>query len=257
MIMSKIEWLHVPGYIARTWNPITGCSKVSEGCQNCYAERMAKRLQSNPLTAKKYSNGFAPTFHPENLHDPEKWKKPSVIFVCSMGDLFYYNDKYLISQSITNKIYWEMYCNDRHKYLCLTKRPDNALNFYINTQCKKNYHFLQNVGLGVTVELQKYAHRIETLIKIPAAMRFVSLEPLLGPIDLSLYLDCIDWVIVGGESGPSARKMDANWVIDIYEQCRTANVPMFFKQWGGVNKKKTGHSICGVEIREFPEWSLK
>ncbi len=231
---TSIEWTE------STWNPITGCNKVSEGCFNCYAERLAFRLKA--MGHKKYKNGFRLTLHPETLEEPLKWKKPQIIFVCSMSDIFHKDvpDDFIIKIFETmNKANW-------HIFQVLTKRADRI------PQIMNKVKWTDNIWLGVTVENEKNMWRIDYLVNSPAKVKFLSLEPLLGDLP-NLDLTGIDWVIVGGESGPGARPMKKEWVINIRDKCKEYNVPFFFKQWGGVNKKKTGRLLDGRTYDEMPK----
>lgn len=231
---SLIEWTE------STWNPVTGCSKISEGCKNCYAERMAKRLQA--MGNKNYSDGFKLKIHPDTLLLPFKWKKPQTIFVNSMSDLFH-NE---IPDSFILKVFDVMRKTNWHKYQILTKRSGRLL------QLSHKIKWPQNVWMGVSVENQDCTYRIEDLRKTGAIIKFLSLEPLLEPIN-NLNLNHIDWVIVGGESGSKARIIKESWVISIRDQCNLNKVPFFFKQWGGVNKKKTGRELQGKYWNEVPK----
>lgn len=246
---SAIAWTDA------TWNPVTGCTKVSPGCKNCYAEPMAKRLK-RMVPEKKYRNEFKITCHPESLNEPLKWKKPQKIFVCSMGDLFHEDvpDSFLID------VFNVMAEAKHHTFQVLTKRPERMLDFILGTSgAGANNEPLPNVWLGVTAENQEQADkRIPLLLQTPAAVRFVSIEPMLGGIEVingkanrwsvptqadsegrgiewtdpgEKYLP-LDWVIVGGESGPGARPMHPDWVRSLRDQCKAAGVPFFFKQWG-------------------------
>jgi len=230
---STIEWTE------STWNPVTGCTKISEGCAHCYAERMALRLKA--MGQKNYANGFQLTLHPHALNVPLKWKNPHMIFVNSMGDLFH-NDVPLsfIQQTfeVMNNAYW-------HRFQILTKRAERLADLALPL------NWTENIWMGVTVESAAYLYRLEYLRNVTAAVRFLSLEPLLSPIP-DMDLTKIDWVIVGGESGPGARPMNKSWVIDIQQQCHDAKVPFFFKQWGGVNKKKAGRLLDGTTYGEMP-----
>jgi len=230
--MSKIEWTE------KTWNPVTGCTEISEGCKNCYAKRMSKRLKSMGL--KKYCNGFDVTMHPECLNEPFKWEKPCMIFVCSMSDLFQTG----VSDDFINEVLFVTKYNSGHTFQFLTKRSGRLLNFSL--------HY-DNFWVGVSVESQKNIRRIEHLKMSTANLRFVSFEPLLGPVDVDLT--GIDWVIVGGESGPGARPIKIEWVRSIRDQCIEKKIPFFFKQWGGVNKKKAGRLLDGREWNEMPRRS--
>ena len=230
---SKIEWTEA------TWNPVTGCTKVSPGCKNCYAERMSKRLQA--MRMPHYKNGFALALHPDSLDLPLRWKKPRVIFVNSMSDLF----QERIPLKFIQQVFTVMQESPQHQFQVLTKRPELALEY------ADRLPWPSNVWLGTSVESTEYVHRIRTLQRIPAKIRFLSVEPLLGPIP-RLPLSNIHWVIVGGESGPGARPMDERWVVQIRNRCVAADVPFFFKQWGGVNKKRTGRTLEGKTWDEMP-----
>lgn len=230
---SKIEWTE------STWNPVTGCTKISEGCLNCYAERMAYRLQS--MGQDKYKNGFKVTEHPENLEEPLKWRKPQIIFVCSMSDLFHkkVSDDYIKQVFRTmNRAHW-------HTFQVLTKRSKRLVHL------AHELEWARNIWMGVTVESQKYKRRISDLAKTPAHIKYLSIEPMISEIK-PISLKGIDWVIVGGESGPGSRPMEENWVISIRDKCVKSNVPFFFKQWGGVNKKQTGRLLKGKTWDQYP-----
>jgi protein gp37 len=279
---SKIEWTE------KTWNPITGCTPISEGCQNCYAARMAKRL------AGRYGyprhNPFKPgTLHVDKMEEPLRWRKPSRIFVCSMGDLFHKNVSYariLDVCSVVRKA-------PQHTFIILTKRPDIMKHYTEYLWHSWNMDsWPANCWLGVTTENQQRAdERIPILLQIPAAVRFVSVEPMLGPVDLSLWMvsgyeeppydDVINWVIAGGETGPGARPMHPDWVKGLRDQCASARVPFFFKSWGewtnnypqgtslacrdmayrhdttfyNVGKNKAGRLLDNREWNEYPEGS--
>lgn len=235
MNKTKIQWTEV------TWNPVTGCTKISDGCKNCYAERMSKRLYAmgNP----RYINGFTVTVHNDLLDAPLKIKQHKVIFVNSMSDLFHkdVSDEIIVNIFDTmNKAYW-------HTFQVLTKRPERVL------QMDKDglLHWSPNIWLGTTVENDKYIDRIEDLRRTKAQLKFISCEPLLGSLK-DINLDNIQWVIVGGESGPKSREMKKEWVLEIKDLCRKANIPFFFKQWGGTNKKKTGRMLDGEIYDEYP-----
>ena len=230
---SAIEWTQ------STWNPVTGCTKVSPGCKHCYAERMAERLQR--MGQPNYSRGFELAVHDHALELPLRWKKPQRIFVNSMSDLFHKH----VPQSFVQSVFDVMNQADWHQYQILTKRSQRLLD--LDNSLKWRDH----VWMGVSVENQDYAFRIDHLRRTSARIKFLSLEPLLGPLP-KLNLKGIDWVIVGGESGPGARPMDAAWVLSIRNQCQTAGVPFFFKQWGGVNKKRTGRELNGRTYDEMP-----
>lgn len=221
---SRIEWTE------STWNPVTGCTKISAGCAHCYAERMAKRLLA--MGQPNYRNGFEVTCHPQALEMPLRWKKSKMIFVNSMSDLFHKK----VPIRFIEEIFFTMNEARWHTFQILTKRADRLV------QLSSRFKWTPNIWMGVTVENADHVDRIDCLREIPAAVRFLSLEPLLGPLP-ELNLSNIDWVIVGGESGPGARPMDPEWAIDLRDQCLAANVAFFFKQWGGVQKKKAGRLL--------------
>ena len=302
MSKTNIEWT------GHTWNPLSGCTKVSDGCKNCYAEKMANRLQA--MGAKGYENGFAVTLHPDKLDEPLRRKKPTMYFVCSMGDLFHESVPFEFIDRVFQVI---ALCGGKHTFQILTKRPkrmneyfESRSNFAVKvasaaadimenvkvdriglytrdevgddidtyasvmafTQVveQKRFNFpLKNVWLGVTAENQEEAdRRIPVLIDTPAAVRFVSIEPMLGEINLQKlhhkmvngapsypcnepYLFDIDWVIVGGETGTNARPMHPDWVRSIQKQCEEAKVPFFFKQWGEYKTLPQGKSVTGYK----------
>lgn len=230
---SSIEWTN------STWNPVTGCDKVSPGCEHCYADRMAKRLQA--MGVEKYRNGFDVTIHPEVLDAPHQLKKPQIIFVNSMSDLFHEK----IPFEFLEQIFDVMKRCPQHIFQILTKRSKRLKRLH------KNLNWPDNVWMGVTVESSHYLYRINDLRGANATMKFLSLEPLLGPL-VDINLENIDWVVVGGESGPGARPMKEEWILDIKKQCRQQKTAFFFKQWGGVNKKKTGRRLKGKTWEEMP-----
>jgi protein gp37 len=231
---SKIEWTEA------TWNPITGCTKVSPGCKNCYAERMANRLQAMGKLA--YKNGFQIAIH-ENLFEyPLQLKTPRLIFVDSMSDLFHET----VPDEVILQLFDVMKRASWHKFQLLTKRIERLS--HINPFIE----WSENIWVGVSVENTDYRHRIDLLRSARAYIKFLSLEPLLGPLP-NLDLTGIDWVIVGGESGPKARKMEPEWAIEIRETCLQQNVPFFFKQWGGINKKKNGRLLEGRTWDQMPD----
>jgi protein gp37 len=231
---STIEWTE------STWNPLTGCTKISPGCKFCYAERMSARLKA--MGQHNYRNGFALTLHPHMLDAPLHWKKPQRIFVNSMSDLF--QDK--VPTAFIKSVFATMREASWHQFQVLTKRSGRLL------KVSGQLDWPENVWMGVSVENEKYQHRIDDLRQTNAAVKFLSLEPLLGPLP-KLNLCGIDWVIVGGESGPGARPMQPQWVTAIRDQCSRKNVAFFFKQWGGVQKKRTGRSLEGRTWDEMPE----
>lgn len=230
---SKIEWTE------STWNPVTGCTQISEGCQNCYAKRMAKRLCA--MGQKKYSKGFDVALHYDCLEEPLSWKKPQIIFVCSMSDLFHQDvpDDFIIEVfNSMNKAKW-------HTFQVLTKRADRLATI------APKLKWTPNIWIGVTVENNLHVDRIKALKNIPAKVKYLSVEPMLSEIN-NLVLDEIDWVIVGGESGPGARPIKEEWILPIRDKCQELKIPFFFKQWGGVNKKATGSLLQGKEWKELP-----
>jgi len=230
---SAIEWTEA------TWNPLTGCDKISPGCTHCYAERMSLRLKL--MGQPNYRNGFDLTLHPHALELPLKWKKPQRIFVNSMSDLFHKD----VPAEFIQQVFATMRQASWHRFQILTKRSDRL------AEISRDIDWPPNVWMGVSVESTEYAFRIDHLRGVGAKVRFLSIEPLLGPIP-QLDLRDIHWVIVGGESGPGARPMSEQWVIEIRKQCAAASVPFFFKQWGGVNKKKTGRELQGRTWDEMP-----
>lgn len=231
--ISTIEWTQA------TWNPVTGCTKISPGCKHCYAERMAHRLHA--MGSPAYANGFEVTRQPSALEWPLRWKQPKTIFVNSMSDLFHKDIPLSYIQDVfrvMNEAHW-------HHYQILTKRADRLL------EVSGELPWQPHIWMGVSVENKDYYQRIRDLVRTPAHVKFLSLEPLLGPLP-RMPLKGIDWVIVGGESGPGARPMEKDWVLGIRSQCREKNIPFFFKQWGGVNKKKTGRRLEGRLYNEMP-----
>lgn len=238
MAQSSIEWTEM------TWNPTTGCSKVSQGCKFCYAEIMSKRLQA--MGVEKYKDNFEVRIHPEALKVPYTWRKSKIVFVNSMSDLFHEK----IPLSFIQEVFRVMRENPQHVFQVLTKRAERLLE--LDSELKWSH----NIWMGVSVEDQKVEHRIELLRQTNARVKFLSLEPLLGPLP-NLNLENIDWVIVGGESGHSPRAIEPDWVIDIQEQCEKKEVAFFFKQWGGKNKKKNGRILNGKTYDEMPEIELQ
>lgn len=236
MRQTKIEWAEI------TWNPVTGCSKVSEGCRFCYAESMAIRLQA--MGIRKYKKGFQLAIHPDTLQEPFKWKKPRVVFVNSMSDLFHKD----IPLEYLQKVFNVMQRNSQHIFQVLTKRADVLRNY--DKKGLLSWH--NNIWMGVTVENNDVVDRVDKLRQTRAKVKFLSCEPLLEALP-ELDLHGIDWVIVGGESGKRPRPMKEEWVHDIREQCQAANVPFFFKQWGGINKKASGRLLEGKVYDEKPE----
>jgi len=231
---STIEWTEA------TWNPVTGCTKVSPGCKHCYAERMAERLRV--MGQANYFNGFELTLQPHMLELPLRWTKPQTVFVNSMSDLFHEE----VPFEYIERVFDVMVRASWHRFQVLTKRAERL------AELSARLRWPANVWMGVSVESDGYRGRIVHLRSTGARIKFLSLEPLLGPLR-ALDLNSIDWVIVGGESGPGARPMDREWVLDIRDQCRRARVPFFFKQWGGTNKKSTGRELQGRTWDEMPE----
>lgn len=238
MANSTIEWTEM------TWNPTTGCTKISAGCKFCYAEIMSKRLQL--MGVKKYKDNFSVRTHESDLKTPYTWKKPKIVFVNSMSDLFH--DK--VPFDFIEKVFQVMRENPQHVFQVLTKRAERLVKIH------NKLKWTDNIWMGVSVEEQKVKNRIELLRKTDAKVKFLSLEPLIGALP-NLKLNKIDWVIVGGESGHNPRFMDADWVIDIQEQCKRADVAFFFKQWGGKNKKKNGRELNGRTYNEMPAIELQ
>ena len=231
--LSKIEWTET------TWNPVTGCTKISHGCKHCYAERMSKRLQA--MGMEKYRKGFEVSLHESALDEPSKWKRSSLVFVNSMSDLFH---KAVPSEYI-QLVFEVMNRTPQHTFQILTKRPGRA------SQLEGKLHWTPNLWLGTSIESERWVHRLDQLKSTSACTKFLSLEPLLGPLP-AIDLSGIDWVIVGGESGPGARNISPDWVREIRDNCLVSKVPFFFKQWGGVFKKRTGRILDGRIWDEMP-----
>ena len=231
---SRIEWTET------TWNPVTGCTKISHGCKHCYAERMSQRLQA--MGAKKYKYGFAVTVHPETLREPFSWKKPSIVFVNSMSDLFHKS----VPSAFIESVFATMNEASQHTFQVLTKRPDRVV------RLDGRLNWTPNIWLGTSIESSRWLSRMARLKETGAKTKFLSLEPLLGPLS-DMDLTGIDWVIVGGESGPGARPMEADWVRAIRDHCLRSDVPFFFKQWGGVFKKKTGRTLDNKTWDQMPK----
>ena len=230
---SKIEWTET------TWNPVTGCTKISEGCKHCYAERMSRRLQSMGL--EKYSRGFQVAEHPSVLKEPLRWSKPRLVFVNSMSDLFHKS----VESRFIKATFEVMNRCPQHSFQVLTKRPERAL------ELDSDLNWARNIWLGVSIESERWLGRLRSLRLTSAKTRFLSLEPLLGPLP-QLDLSGVDWVIAGGESGPGARLVDPDWVREIRDTCVRHDVPFFFKQWGGTNKKRAGRMLDGRTWDEMP-----
>jgi protein gp37 len=226
MAQSNIEWTEM------TWNPTTGCTKISAGCKYCYAEVMAKRLQA--MGVEKYQDAFAVRAHDSALNIPYTWKSAKVVFVNSMSDLFHPQ----IPFDFIQRVFAVMNDNPQHVFQVLTKRAERL--FELHQQLR----WTHNIWMGVSVENQKVLNRVDYLRQTNARTKFLSCEPLIGPLP-NINLENIDWVIVGGESGRKPRPMKPEWALDIQEQCSNGGVAFFFKQWGGTNKKKTGRILNG------------
>lgn len=237
MAQSSIEWTEM------TWNPTTGCTKVSNGCKFCYAEIMSKRLQA--MGIEKYKDAFKIRVHEDQLSLPYTWKSSKVVFVNSMSDLFHHD----IPVDFIKKVFKVMNENPNHVFQVLTKRADRLLELH------KELKWTHNIWMGVSVENELVTNRINFLRKTDAKVKFLSCEPLIGPLT-SLNLKKIDWVIVGGESGHKSKPMDVDWVLNIQEQCAKSNVAFFFKQWGGRNKKANGRLLNGRTYDEMPDQQL-
>jgi protein gp37 len=233
MATSRIEWTE------STWNPLTGCTKISPGCKHCYAERMAKRLHA--MGQPRYANEFRLTLHEDAIDIPLQWPNPQTIFVNSMSDLFHED----VPVEFVCRVFEVMAATNWHRYQVLTKRAERL------EALSPLLPWPDNVWMGVSVENADYVYRVAHLRRTGAKIRFLSLEPLLGPLP-NLDLSRIDWVIVGGESGPKARPVREEWIVEIRDQCLTAGVPFFFKQWGGVWKKRNGRLLEGRTWDELP-----
>ncbi|MBI5446413.1 MAG: phage Gp37/Gp68 family protein [Deltaproteobacteria bacterium] len=232
-LQSTIEWTDA------TWNPVTGCTKVSPGCRNCYAERMAKRLRA--MGQPNYRNGFQVTMHPHSVALPLTWRRPQSIFVNSMSDLFHEE----IPERFIREVFETMAAATWHRFQVLTKRSERL------RVISQVLTWAPHVWMGVTVECGDVRYRIDDLRGTPAQVKFLSIEPLLGPLP-DLDLTGVDWVIAGGESGPGARLMQREWVADVRDQCVAAGIPFFFKQWGGTRRKKAGRQLDGRTWDEMP-----
>ena len=238
MAQSSIEWTEM------TWNPTTGCTKVSAGCKYCYAEVMAKRLLA--MGIEKYVNGFKLAIHEDTLHIPYTWKHPKVVFVNSMSDLFHKD----VPLSFIQKVFDVMNDCPQHVFQVLTKRSDILLKY------SRKLRWGHNIWMGVSVENEKVMHRIDDLRQTGARVKFLSCEPLIDPLP-NMNLKEIDWVIVGGESGKKPRPMDEDWVLDILDQCEAFDVKFFFKQWGGTNKKKAGRILKERTWDDMPDTTFR
>lgn len=234
MAQSSIEWTEM------TWNPTTGCTKISAGCKFCYAEIMSRRLKA--MGVEKYADGFKVRTHEDQLNIPYTWKHAKIVFVNSMSDLFHDD----IPLDFIKRVFEVMNDNPQHVFQVLTKRAERLLKVH------KQLKWTHNIWMGVSVENKKVEYRIDMLRKINAKVKFLSCEPLIGELS-NINLKKIDWVIVGGESGQKPRPMDPDWAIDIQKQCENEGVAFFFKQWGGRNKKKNGRILNGRTYDQMPE----
>lgn len=233
MAQSSIEWTEM------TWNPTTGCDKISAGCKYCYAEVMARRLEA--MGIDKYKNGFKLSLHEDALDIPFEWKRPKIVFVNSMSDLFHKD----VPLSFIQRVFDVMNATPQHTYQVLTKRAERLYELH------EKLNWTTNIWMGVSVENEKVIDRIDFLRETNARIKFLSCEPLIGPLT-NLNLERIHWVIVGGESGRKARPVSEPWVWDIRQQCADQGVAFFFKQWGGKNKKKAGRTLGGRTYDEMP-----
>ena len=247
-LSGRVAWPTTPGieWTDATWNPVTGCTKVSKGCDNCYAERIAERWRG--ISGHPYEHGFDLRLWPSRLRQPAKWRKPRMIFVNSMSDLFHKR----VPPEFVDAVFEQMEFVDWHIYQILTKRSSLMRNYLLRRYscCCVPKH----IWCGVSVEDREACSRIRHLRQAPATIRFLSIEPLLGPVR-KLDLRGISWVIVGGESGPNARPLHYQWVCDIRDQCASNAVPFFFKQWGGRTPKAGGRELDGVEHNAMPDYS--
>ena len=232
--MSSIEWTDT------TWNPVTGCTKISHGCKFCYAERLARRLKA--MNLEKYSNGFKVTTHESTLGDPLKWTSPRLVFVNSMSDLFHE----AVPTAFVQSVFHTMNLAEQHVFQVLTKRPARVV------EVDHDLNWTPNIWLGTSIESMRWINRLDLLKQTSARVKFLSLEPLLGRLP-KLQLNGIDWVIVGGESGPGAREMQGAWVREIRDRCLQCEVPFFFKQWGGVFKKRNGRVLDDRTWDQMPD----
>ena len=236
---SAIEWTDA------TWNPVTGCTKITRGCDNCYAERLAERFRGTP--GHPFENGFSLTLRPERLSQPFSWKRPRRVFVNSMSDLFHKK----IPAEFIDRVFDTMESADRHIFQVLTKRS-SLMNNYLQRRYEQSAA-PRHIWCGVSVEDHMATARIRHLQTAPVPVRFLSIEPLLGPVG-DIDLEGISWVIVGGESGPNARPMKQRWVLDIRDICERRGVDFFFKQWGGLTPKAGGRRLEGIEHNSMPAY---
>jgi len=230
---SAIEWTEA------TWNPVTGCDQVSPGCAHCYAKTFAERFKGVP--GHPYEQGFGLRIWPERLDHPLRWKRPRTVFVNSMSDLFHED----IPDDFVARVFDVMEEADHHVFQVLTKRQDRMV------KLAPDLPWPSNVWMGVSIENRRFVHRADSLREVPAAVRFISAEPLLGPLE-GLDLDGIDWLIAGGESGPGHRRVDEDWITDLRDRCGDEDVAFFFKQWGGHRPKTNGRELEGRTWDEYP-----
>lgn len=230
---TSIEWTNM------TWNPVTGCTKVSQGCKNCYAERMAKRLKA--MGVDRYRDGFKVTLHDDLLDAPKKWRGSKLVFVNSMSDVFHES----VPLEFIQRMFRTMNDCPQHTFQLLTKRSERF------REVGHQLEWGENIWMGVSIEDERVIGRVDDLREVPAKVRFLSCEPLIGPLS-SLRLEGIHWVIAGGESGPKSRPMETEWVEEIRRKCEDERVAFFFKQWGGVRKDLTGRELNGRTYDEFP-----
>lgn len=231
--ISSIEWTDA------TWNPVTGCNQISSGCKNCYAKTLSHRLKA--MGVENYSNGFELSLQPHMLERPARWKKPKRVFVNSMSDLFHEK----VPDAYIQKVFKVMNENPKHTFQVLTKRSERL------KKISSQLNWSENIWMGVSVESSSFLQRADDLKQSGAAVKFLSVEPLLSSLG-DIKLEDIDWVIVGGESGPGARPLDPDWVREIRDQCISTNTAFFFKQWGGVKKRKAGRLLDGRTWDQFP-----
>lgn len=234
---SAIEWTEA------TWNPVTGCDQVSPGCAHCYAKTFAERWKG--IRGHPYEQGFRLRLWPDRLDHPLKWKSPRRIFVNSMSDLFHER----VPDAFISEVFAVMERADHHIFQVLTKREDRLLDL------APDLPWPENVWMGVSIENRRFVHRADALRSVPAKVRFISAEPLLGPLE-GLDLDGIDWLIAGGESGPGHRRVDEDWLLDLRDRCRDDDVAFFFKQWGGARPKSGGRELEGRTWNEYPQRPL-
>ena len=241
---SGIEWTEA------TWNPTTGCTKISPGCKNCYAETMTRRLKA--MGQQKYKKGFKFIEHPHEINLPLNWHKPKKIFVNSMSDLFHEHASF----TFISRCFWTMINADWHQYQILTKRPSKMAEFSKIFFEYFGHKIPHHIWMGTSIENHDYKWRLDELRRVRCHTRFISFEPLIGPVG-KLNLRGIDWAIIGGESGFRFRPVEKKWIIEIIKQCKSQKIPVFFKQWGGIRPKSGGRSINGKIYAEYPEIPIR